>query len=163
MAFSLQQATRDIIQQKTGTIILLTDGGEEVRGGLDPVEIAGRLAKRKGWNLVIVGFDIGKERWTKQLLAMAEAAGGVYVPSDKGESLLPLLKAAVLPLPDTITLEDKDGGNPRTLTLPSKTELPPGEYRLRFEVGTGEFVIPVKLGAGGRTKIRLDPANFQGK
>ena len=161
MAFSLEESLRDIDRQKQGTVVLLTDGGEDARSKKDPVAISERFAKLRRWDLAVVGFDIGKPKWQAQLKAMAEAAEGVYLATDAGEELLSTLRTALVPLPERIELVPDDGSPARWITLPSKLELPAGLYHLRFDVGGEAFDVPVTVKNGGASRVVLDPSRFQ--
>ncbi|MCB9911173.1 MAG: VWA domain-containing protein [Planctomycetes bacterium] len=161
MAYSLEQSARDFGSVTNGTVILLTDGGEDTRERLDPVAAAAAFAKNRRWSLTIVGFDIGKPAWQDQLEQMAQAAGGAYLTADQGAELLPSVRAALQPLPDTITVEPRSGGPAQSLALPVHCELAGGEYLVRFQVGAEAFEIPIRVPNGGQTRIVLDPAHFQ--
>ena len=161
MAYSLQESLKDIDRQMNGTVVLLTDGGEDPRSGMDPVAVALRFESLRKWDLAIVGFDIGKAALHSQLQEMADAAGGIYVASDTGDDLLRTLRAALVPLPEQIELVPDDGSPSRTVTLPCELELAGGLYHLRFEVAGNPFDVPVRVINGGKSRVTLDPSRFQ--
>lgn len=68
------------------TVLLLTDGGEDTQPRRDPVVAAAPYAKLKNVKLRIVGFNINREDWTKQLHEMAIAAQGTYLPAANSNS-----------------------------------------------------------------------------
>ena len=159
MALSLKQAAGDIGRGNDETIlVLLTDGGERSRT-TDPVKEAAAFADRKDVSFFLLGFDINREHWTRQLRSMAEAGGGVYRPVEEADKLTRDLRAAVFPPVPAFEVLDKKGKVVATSEFGGEAlELEPGDYNLRAKAP--DFSLPFRIRPGGRTRITLDMARL---
>lgn len=158
MALSLKQAAGDIRGGGEGRtlLVLLTDGGEDSRDS-DPVAAASAFAGREDVEFFILGFDINRPDWTRQLKAMAAAGEGVYRPVDDATALARDLKAVVYPPVPEFQLLDGEGSEVARATFGAEPlELPGGDYSLRAPGFNADFHIR----AGGTTRITLDMANL---
>lgn len=160
LAASLDAALTDLHGQRS-TVVLLTDGGEQTRARRDPIAAARPFGQNADLSLVVIGLDIGKERWTTQLAGMAAAASGPYLPVDASAQLAGVLRSALLALPDQVELLDAAGAVRARYGLPDERELDPGNYQLAFKVGPHSFLVPIRIEAGGATRVHLDPGHFQ--
>jgi hypothetical protein len=140
LARSLLEAAGDLrgaTKDRPVTAVLLTDGGEDTLSKLDPLEAAEAVGKLQGVSLEIVGFDIGREDWSRQLERMAERSGGRYWPARDASSLLHDLRRAALGVPDGFTVLDAGGREVARGAFGESRELPEGKYRLVASVGPG--------------------------
>jgi len=107
IAYTLEQAKADFAEIPDAKMILLVSDGMETCGG-DPVAAARELV-RAGYDLRIhvVGFDIeGNVQARDQMIAIAEATGGVYYDARSSEELR---RALTLTAPFTYTVYDEAG------------------------------------------------------
>jgi len=163
LALSLKEAAGDISGGNAGgrtLLVLLTDGGEDDRN-TDPVASAAAFAEREDVDFFILGFDINRPDWTRQLTRMAEAGGGVYRPVRDAGALTSDLRAVVYPPVPSFSVLDAEGNKAGTGVFgEGELSLPPGDYRLR---ATGEgpaFETAFRIRAEGTTRITLDMARL---
>lgn len=159
MAVSLKQAAGDVGRGKGKTLlVLLTDGGERSRT-TDPVKEAAAFAGRDDVEFFLLGFDINRPDWTRQLEKMAEAGEGVYRPVQEAARLTRDLRAVVFPPVPAFEVVERgaDGGTPVDFGG-EPLELEPGEYVLRSQESGFEEAFRIR--AGGTTRITLDMARL---
>lgn len=138
LARSLTDARRDLAgatRERPVKVILLTDGGEDTRPRGDPVAAAEALGKMRGIEFHVIGFDIGREDWSAQLLAMAERGKGRYWPAADARRLEAEVRAAVLGVPSGFDVLGAGGALAWRGRFGESRSLPPGAYRLRTEYG----------------------------
>lgn len=140
LTLSLAQAIRDIGRQEV-TIVLLTDGGEDTVPRQDPVAEATKLGAMENAHLVVVGFDIQREDWSRQLNAIAEAAGAEYLPAPQAADLEPMLRAASGFKPSEFQVLDDQGTVVGEGLFGDQITLPPG----RYEVKSGENARTIQI------------------
>jgi Mg-chelatase subunit ChlD len=136
LARSLRDAARDLSGATFSgpvTAILLTDGGEDTLPRQDPLAAAAELGKVKGVRLHVVGFDIGREDWSKQLQEIARRAEGHYWPALKAETLYPELRSAVFGTPQGFTVSTPDGKEAGRGRYGDSLKLREGKYAFRTE------------------------------
>ncbi len=163
LALSLEQAARDLSganPDQPVTVLLLTDGGEDTfnpRG--NPLKAATDFGKLKGVRLHVVGFDINREDWSKQLHEMSERAGGTYWPAFKAQELITGLRAAVLGRPDAFAVLDKDGKSIQSGHFGQALSLPEGHYTLQTDFAGQTFKESFWINTGVTTALVFDSRN----
>lgn len=155
LAFSVAQTARDL--RGPTTVILLTDGGEDTIPRGDPVAAAEKLGGRDGVRLRVVGLDIGRPDWTRQLRAMADAAGGTYTPAGDRAELLDVLRASAGGAPSAFTVVDAEGEKVAEGKFGDTVPLPVGRYRLRTTFGGKPVETAFSVSSGQTVRIRWDP------
>jgi hypothetical protein len=133
LALSLDKTREDLAglsvsAEKPVAVVLLTDGGENAIPRRNPVKAAEPFARLEGAGLYIVGFDITRANWTKQLQAMADAAGGQYWPVAKADDLQRELRSAVFQVPQTFTVLDEAGEKVAAGRFGDEVRLKEGRY-----------------------------------
>jgi hypothetical protein len=159
LARSLKDARQDLAgtnERKRATVVLLTDGGEDTTGPLDPVKTAEDLGRMQGVTFRIVGFDIGREDWKRQLLRMAEKAGGRYLAASNASALRPELRCAVFGLPEDFQVIDADGKTVARGVFGESKTLPEGKYRLTTSIGTHAIEEEFWINTDGVTSVICD-------
>jgi hypothetical protein len=159
LAYSLEQAREELpagTVEEPLTVLLLTDGGEDTQPRRDPVAAAAAYAKLPNVRLRIIGFDINREDWTEQLQAMAQAAGGQYLPAANNELLLRELRTAVFETPDTFVVLDESQKQVAAGEFGKSVELPPGRYSIRSSYGGQTFEEPLWINAGSTTAVTFN-------
>ncbi|HLQ38593.1 MAG TPA: VWA domain-containing protein, partial [Planctomycetota bacterium] len=152
---SLRAAAADLgsgASQGPTTVVLLTDGGEDTMPRLDPVAAARELARIPGLKLHVVGFDIQRDDWRQQLLAMAGAARGNYWPAGSAD-LVRDLRAAVLQMPDGFVLRDAAGAEVKNGSFGDRLQLAEGRYRLETAFGGRAFAADLWINTEATTAV----------
>ncbi len=132
LALSLRQARSDLAgvdAREPVTVLLLTDGGEDTLPRQDPVKAAAEFAQLKNVRLQIVGFNINREDWSRQLAAMTQAAQGAYWPAAEARALEEDVRSAVLGTPRDFAVLDPAGKQVAAGPFGKSLSLPEGEYR----------------------------------
>lgn len=162
LTFSLKQAVGEVDGRKTEEqtlVVLLTDGGESTRGA-DPVEAARAFADKEGVQFFVLGFDINREDWTRQLQDMARAAKGVYRPVEDANLLARELVSVIHPPAPAFTLTGDEGGILESGTFEDgEYRLKPGKYIFTLHPGREENTQTFWIRPGGTTRMQvtLDP------
>jgi len=157
LTLSQEQAWSDLAQapkDRDTLVILLTDGGEDTRK--DPVAAAERWAGRASAHLWVVGFDIDRPEWTKQLHAIANAAGGQYVQVERADELADQVVAVVVPAPPAFEVFDEGGTPVARGRFGDSLVLEPAVYRLAFEFSGKSVDTTLWVKPGQTTKVHLD-------
>lgn len=157
LTLSLEQTTKDLRAAPTtgGTLVLLlTDGGEDTRR--DPVPAASALAELPDTRLVVVGFDIQRPEWTRELEAVAVAAHGEYVLVNDTASLTARLASSVSNAPPTFELVDASGGHVAAGTFGDSLALEPGPYTMHFVQAGKPRDADFWIHPSRTTRVRLD-------
>lgn len=141
LTLSLAQAMRDVGGSREVTMVLLTDGGEDTVPRQDPVAEAAKIGAMKNVRLVVVGFDIQREDWSKQLSAIAEAASAPYLPAPQAADLEPMLRAASGFKPSVFQVLNEEGVTVAEGTFGDKISLEPGSY----EIKSGEQTRSIRI------------------
>lgn len=141
LTLSLAQAARDIGGLREVTVVLLTDGGEDTIPRQDPVAEAAKLGAMKNTQLVVVGFDIQREDWSRQLNAIAAAAGAQYLPAPQASDLEPMLRTASGFKPSQFQVLNEEGTVVSEGIFGDKIILPPGRYLVK----SGENERPIQI------------------
>jgi hypothetical protein len=151
---SLTEALKDLKGGGSGptSVVLLTDGGDDCRR--DPVPAAAELGKA-GVRLHVVGFDIQREDWQRQLRAMAEKGHGDYFPC-AGVELASELRAAVLQAPAGFKLCDDAGAVVKEARFGETLHLPEGHYRLETRFSGTEFAASFWINTEATTAVVFD-------
>lgn len=165
LALSMKQAAGDLSgiardADKPVTVVLLTDGGEDTRGRQDPVASAAALAKLPGLNLQVVGFDINREDWTRQLQGIADSGGGQYLSAAKADTLLRELKSAVFRVPDTFIVTTPKGQPLLRAAFGTEKALPEGQYLFTTAFGGQKYSQPFWINTGATTAVVFDAAKI---
>lgn len=96
LAYSLEQAAKDLKRIRRPRVILITDGVEGFRG--KPVKAAAALSKVvPGMDLAVIGFAIGAMVDQENLRNMAQAAGGTYYNASGADALIERIRLALHP------------------------------------------------------------------
>lgn len=138
LAYSLDEALKDIGggRGRETLVLLLTDGGDDTRS--NPVASAQAFAGLDAVEFHILGFDINRPNWTRQLTQMAEAAGGRYQPVAEASELARDLQAMVSPPAPTFQLRAVSGDVVAEGRFGEEIpNLDPGEYLLQTRLPSG--------------------------
>ena len=139
LTLSLQQAISDIGNPREPvTLVLLTDGGDDTR--TNPVPVAGKAAAIENLHVFIVGFDIHRRSWSRQLKAMADAANAEYLPADEASQLEPMLRLASGFTPSALEVIDAYGETVAQGEFGDTFKLLPGTYTIRTEDGSEKSI-----------------------
>jgi Mg-chelatase subunit ChlD len=160
LALSLEQSLGQVTvgtPKEPLTLLLLTDGGEDTKARRDPVAAAKQLAKIANLRFRVVGFDIERETWQKQLAAMTAAGNGRYVPALRSQSLLEALRLAALDVPSGWVLLDAAGAEVGRGKFGDSLTLPPGDYVFRTSRGDQVLEAKVVIRPAGTARVTFDP------
>jgi hypothetical protein len=151
---SLVEALKDLKGGGSGptSVVLLTDGGDDCRR--DPVPAAAELGKA-GMRLHVVGFDIQREDWQRQLRELAEKGHGDYFPCG-GVELASELRAAVLQAPAGFKLCDDAGAVIKEGRFGETLHLPEGHYRLETRFSGTDFAASFWVNTEATTAVVFD-------
>lgn len=129
IAFSLEQTKEDFADVPDSKLILLVSDGQETCRG-DPVAAArGLIAAGYDLKIHVVGFDIGQNnRAREQLMAIAEATGGLYFDTESSEQLRSALRF-LAQIPYHVYNQQNEEVLSGNLGEPGP-QLPPGLYRV---------------------------------
>jgi hypothetical protein len=159
LARSLAAAAEDLAGSGAGdrcAVVLITDGGEDTRPPGDPVAAAAELARVPGVTLHVVGFDIGRDDWGRQLRAVARAGGGRYWPANDAAALRGELRAAVLRTPERFTIAGADGRTVWRGAFGQAKSLPEGRYVFTTDFAGKAFNEPLWVNTGSTTAVLFD-------
>jgi hypothetical protein len=162
LAKSLDDARADLANALSNpeagplALLLLTDGGEDTRSHRDPVAAARELLKLKGLRFHVVGFDINREDWARQLEAMVAAGGGKYWPAARAADVLHEIRAAALGQPDQFFLFDSDNRQVTTAEFGQSSMLPEGKYRLKTRFAGQSHEASMWVNTGRTTAVVFD-------
>lgn len=163
MARSLQSAVTDldVIGEKNVEVLLLTDGGEDSQPRLDPVAAAAGVSRTRGAVLNVVGFDIGRDDWGRQLREMAAAGNGRYWAAGDDAGLLSELRAAVLRSPGVYQVLTADGKLAHKGMFGDSVQLEPGTYTFQTSFAGRRFEESFWVNAGEPTAVLFDAGKFE--
>ena len=159
LARSIAAAAKDLAGSTLDNrcaVVLITDGGEDTRPPGDPVAAAEDLARMPGITLHVVGFDIGREDWGRQLRAIAKAGGGRYWAAGNAAALRGELRAAILRTPEQFTLSADDGRAVWRGSFGESRSLPEGRYVFATEFAGKRFNEPVWVNTSDTTAVLFD-------
>jgi hypothetical protein len=159
LARSIAEAAKDLAgstKDNPCALILITDGGEDTRPPGDPVAAARDLARVPGVTLHVVGFDIGRDDWGRQLRAIARAGGGRYWPASDATDLRGELRAAVLRAPETYAVIDANGRRVYDGRFGQPVTLPEGQYTLATTFAGKRFQEAMWVNTGSTTAALFD-------
>ena len=162
LAYSLEQAVRELprgTEESPLTVLLLTDGGEDTQPRRDPIAAAAAYAALPHVRVRIVGFDIDREDWSRQLHAMAAASKGQYLPAARSDSLLRELRSAVFDVPETFAVADSTGKDVAAGKFGESVELAAGKYRVRATYAGKTFEETLWINAGTTTAVTFEARN----
>ena len=162
LAHSLEQSLGQVTAgtpKEPLTLLLLTDGGEDTKARRDPVAAAKPLAKIANLRFRVVGFDIERETWQKQLAAMTAAGNGRYVPALRSQSLLAALQLAALDQPSGWVLLDAAGAEVGRGRFGDSLTLPAGDYLFRTSRGDEVLETKVVVRPAGTARVTYDPSS----
>ncbi|QOV87853.1 VWA domain-containing protein [Humisphaera borealis] len=162
MARSLQAAKGDIdgMSDKQVEVLLLTDGGEDSQPRQDPVAAAEAIGKSGKAMVHVVGFDIGREDWGRQLRGMADKGRGKYWGAFDTATLLTELRAAVLRSPGAYEIHDASDRVVHRGQFGDSQPLEPGRYAFVTAFGGKRFNEPFWVNAGEPTAVLFDAGKF---
>ena len=166
LAFSLEQAGSDLGEAdpaKPVTVLLLTDGGEDPQSKRDPRLCAQKLCAKPGIALHVVGFDINRADWSKQLEEVARRGHGTYWPARKGSELERSLRATVLKLPDTFVVTDGSAKEVARGAFGTSCKLPEGRYRLVTHFAGRELATEFWINTDVKTSVVFDGNQLDGR
>jgi len=158
LALSLTDAINEFStsQSDPGTLLLLTDGGEDTWPRRNPVKVADELAKRAGLTFHIVGFDINQADWGEQLRAMAEHGHGYYWPAAGAQDLPAQVSSAIFGRPAGFSVTDAQGMLITQGHFGQPMPLPEGSYHLRTAYAGRDFETPFAINTDNTTAILFD-------
>lgn len=166
LALSLSEAAKDLAKARGRkgeqvTLVLLTDGGEDTQPRQDPVAAAAQIGALAHVSFQIVGFDINRDDWTRELAAMAKSGRGQYLPAAQTETLLAQLRQAVYRVPDGYVLADDRGRVVHRGPFGDMVEkLEPGKYVLSTSLAGLSFKRDLWINPQTTTTARFDPARI---
>ena len=157
IAYSLSKVPEDFPHPDIERYIILVSDGKETCGG-DPIAVIKDL-EAKGFKVVVhtIGFDVDAET-RRQLKAISDVSGGMYMDASNSKQLSDSLKTATEEIKKKMQDEEQGApikpGNGFSSATPLKedviykTDILPGErhyYKIRVEEGdTVEAVYTVK-------------------
>ncbi|HEY0008634.1 MAG TPA: VWA domain-containing protein, partial [Tepidisphaeraceae bacterium] len=162
LAFSLEQALSEVpagTDDEPVTVLLLTDGGEDTQPRKDPVAASKPYAKLKNVRFRIVGFDINRQDWSDQLIAMAKAGNGMYLPAANSSALIQELKSAVFETPETFTVLNDKQQQVAAGKFGESAQLPEGKYTLKTQYADRAYEEIFWINAGMNTSVTFEAAN----
>lgn len=169
LARSLLEAARDLggaTAKEPVTLVLLTDGGEDSLPRQDPVAAAAAIGKlvaapRSAVKFFLIGFDIGRDDWLKQLAAMTAAGGGTYCPAQQAGQLDTGLRSAVLGVPEVFVVQDRNGAERGRGAFGATLELPEGRYSLATTWAGRSTETSLWINTGRVTGVTFDARPLQ--
>jgi hypothetical protein len=159
LARSIAEAAKDLAgagADNPCAVVLITDGGEDTRPPGDPVAAASDLARTPGVTLHVVGFDIGRDDWGRQLRGIASAGRGRYWPAADPAALRGELRAAVLRTPDSFTIFDAAGKRLRDEPFGRSVSLPEGRYSVATTFAGKPLREALWVNTGETTSVLFD-------
>ena len=160
LATSLSEAEKDLkaiaAKDAPTIVLLLSDGGEDTQARRDPILAATKLAALPGVVLHVVGFDIGREDWRKQLEEIAMAGRGGYFPAGKGDDLAKTVRDAFLRCPDGYSVLDAKGVEVARGAFGDEVELPEGRYTFRTEYGKKLWSCRIWINTNRTSSVSFD-------
>jgi hypothetical protein len=163
LALSLRQAKTDLGNvagdKEPVTVLLLTDGGEDTLPRQNPVKAAAEFGQLQNVRLQIVGFNINRDDWSKQLAAMTQAAHGVYWPVARADALEEDVRAAVLGTPRNFTVLDQAGKQVAAAPFGQSVSLPEGQYRFVTQFAGRPFSSDLWINTNKMTTILFNGEN----
>ncbi len=157
LAFSLDEARGDLRGGRGAEtlVVLFTDGGDDTRS--NPVASAAAYRDLDSVTFRILGFDINRPNWTRQLKGMAEASGGVYMPVEDAANLARDLVAIVSPPPPAFRLLTPEGELVAEGRFGDTLDtLEPGEYRMETTVSDSVHITEFWLHPGRSTRLAMN-------
>lgn len=133
LGLSLRDSVNDLrrlTSRAQTSVVLLSDGGDDTRSGIDPMESAEAMGKLRDIRLTVVGFAVDSPNGARQLRDIATASGGSHLDPANEEALRQSLRGAFGQVDDAFTVENADGEVVGEGRLGDTLELPPGPYRL---------------------------------
>ena len=154
LALSLTRTAEDLADDpRPVTVILLTDGMEDTVPPGDPVKAADRLAALKHVQVQVVGFDIDREDWHRELKAVTRRAGGQYWPAPKAEQLKAELHKLLRSDTDDFVLLGPDRRTVGRGTFGDSRALLAGSYRLCVVQGGVTYEKEFTITGGATTTV----------
>jgi Mg-chelatase subunit ChlD len=159
LALSLEEAAGDLggaSGSGESLVILLTDGGEDTRPPRDPTKPAKAFGQNDNLQLYVVGFDIQRPAWRKQLRGIAEAGKGQYLPVNQAGALARRLEAVVYPKPPAFAIANDAGETLRRGRFGDTIELPEGHYTLHTRQGNEPTQTSFWINTNSTTRVNYD-------
>ena len=149
-------------EDRATTVVLITDGGEDnTKPPKPPLEAAAELAGIPGVALYVVGFDIDRPDWVRQLRALAEAGGGNYLPAATADALLPELRSAVYRVPNEFVVATAKGQPVMKAQFGTTKTLPEGQYRFETSFGSRRYSQEFWINTDATTAVVFDAAKIK--
>lgn len=159
LAFSIEQATADLGSaepDKPTTLLLLTDGGEDPQSKRDPRIAAQSLAASAKPTFHVIGFDIQRPDWSKQLLEVSKRGNGTYWPATQRQELERGLRGTLLRQPEAFVIENAKGEPVARGAFGATLKLPEGRYRLVTEYAGRSLGTEFWINTDAQTSVIFD-------
>src|SRR5688572_9146063 len=141
------------------TVLLVTDGGEDnTKPPKHPLEAAKELGEIPGVRWFVVGFDVNRPEWVKQLAGLAKSGRGQYLPPSDGDALHREMRTAILGTPEAFAVLDEKGRPIKSAPFGESVPLPEGKYTFRTTFGGQTFEQDFWIDAATATAITFDAA-----
>lgn len=160
IARSLQEATRDLRSPGKGRtlVLLLTDGGDDTTGRRDTNAAAATLAKLRETELHVVGFDIQKDSWLRELEGLATEGRGKFWRVSDPDTIAATVRSAVTGQPEPFVVRDDSGAELARGTFGDSVTLPAGRYTLSTSFAGQSLEETLTIDSGTTTAVTFRPA-----
>ena len=141
------------------TVLLVTDGGEDnTKPPKHPLEAAKELGEIPGVRWYVIGFDVDRPEWVKQLDGLAQSGRGQYLSASDGEALHREMRTAILGTPESFAVFDANGRPLSSAPFGESVALPEGKYKFQTRFGAQTFEQDFWINAASTTAITFDAA-----
>lgn len=160
IARSLQEATRDLRSPAKGRtlVLLLTDGGDDTTGRRDANAAAATLAKLRETELHVVGFDIQRDSWLRELEGLATEGRGKFWRASDSDTIAATVRSAVTGQPEPFVVRDASGAELARGTFGESVTLPVGRYTLSTTFADQNLETTLTIDSGTTTAVTFRPA-----
>lgn len=111
-------------------VVLLSDGGDDTRSDIDPLQSVESFGKLQNVGLIVIGFDVDDQRGAQQLQKIAAVAKGSHLTPRDEQTLARSLRRAFGQINDAFVVENAAAEVVGSGRLGDTIELPAGSYRL---------------------------------
>jgi hypothetical protein len=146
------QSIKDFEGLAGGTAILISDGIESCEGDIASIAPAIKDAGLD-FQVHIVGFDIKEIEARKQLEAIAESTGGVYLDAGDAEELLSSLEKTLKV--EFVILDAEGERQARGVVGGEPVEIAAGNYTLRVLLQPEHLVMPLTIRSEDSVNLTL--------
>jgi len=133
LGLSLRESLGDLRRltaREQTRVVLLSDGGDDTRSGIDPLQSAESFGKLQDVGLIVIGFDVGDQGGARQLQKIAAVAKGSHLTPRDEQTLARSLRGAFGQVNDAFVVENAAAEVVGSGRLGDTVELPAGSYRL---------------------------------